>query len=170
MSDLDIVELYNKIEVMYNAVNDIVNSFYGVLGVVIALLSGVTIYLIKVRMRKEIEKEAKRSIVRLLDSLARVEYAHGKELITEKNLIQDRYTFPALENISFCPDLYNKIILHPLIGNKQLKYSCCVKNGSLNIEFENFKPEEDMGVFWIIIYYPKMVAYLNSARGFADRI
>lgn len=170
MSEINILEIYSKIEVMYNAVNNIVNSFYGVLGVVLALLSGVSIYFIKVRMKKEIEKEAKRSIGRLLDSLGKVEYVHGKELIPDRDLSQNRYTFPVLENVSFCPDLYNKIILHPLIGNKQLKYSCCVKNGSLNIEFENYSPEEDLGVFWTIIYYPELVAYLNSTQGVKARV
>jgi hypothetical protein len=168
MSETDIVQIYDKIDMMYTAVNNIVNSFYGVLGVVIALLSGVFIYLIKSRMRKEIEKAAKKSIAKLMDSLARAEYIHGKELISDKALIHNHYEFPVLENVSFRPDLYNKIILHPLIGNKQLNYSCCVKNGRLNIEFENYTPEEDAGVFWTIIYYPEMVAYLNSARGLAD--
>ncbi len=162
MDGIDIVQIYNDIQSMYNTTKDIVGNFYSVLGIILALIAGASIYISKIWIKKAIEQEMKKEIAGLLEAVSKPEYVYGKEVLEGTKLINNQYEFPVLDNVSFKPDLWNRIILQPIKGNKRLEYECKIDRGRMKIKFENFSYEEDIGVIWTVFYYPDMVKYLDT--------
>lgn len=162
MNEIDIVRIYNDMQGMYNTTKDIVGNFYSVLGIILALIAGASIYISKIWIKKAIELELKKDIDELLKSISKPEHVYGKEVLDGTKLINNQYEFPVLDNVSFKPDLWNRIILLPVKGNKQLEYECKVEGGRLKVKFKDFSYEEDTGVIWSIFYYPEMVKYMGA--------
>lgn len=151
MSEADLVKLYRELEVVLKVLK---------IGVPIILTA--SICLTKIWIRKVIEKEIKKVICRLLESISKPECVHGKMVLDAAKLVNDQYEFGVLDNVKFRPDLWNRIILQPIKGNKKLEYNCKVDEGRLKVKFKNFRYDEDLGVVWTIIYYPEMVKYMDS--------
>ena len=154
MNEIDIVQIYNDMQSMYNTTKDIVSNFYAVIGIMLAFITGAGIYISKIWIKKLIGQELKKEIAGLLEAVSKPEYVYGKEVLEGTKLVNDQYEFPVLDNVSFKPDLWNRIILQPIKGNKQLEYECKIDGGRLKVKFKNFSYEEDIGVIWTVFIIP----------------
>ncbi|GKX28262.1 hypothetical protein SH1V18_07420 [Vallitalea longa] len=146
-------EMYGEINIIYDAIKFIYNSFFIVISLLIALFSVISYTTIKRYLRSFINKERDKLTSNMLEDLAMTKQIMGREYLSEHKYIDGVYIFPVLSHkISFTPNLINKIILTPLDGNKTLEYKAWVKKGQLYIKFNNFEAEKDKGVNWVILY------------------
>ncbi|GMQ59306.1 hypothetical protein AN1V17_37030 [Vallitalea sediminicola] len=146
-------KMYGEINVIYDAIKFIYNSFFIVISLLVALFSFISYTTIKKYLRNFIEKERTKLMSNMLEDLANTQQIIGKEYLGDHKFIDGIYIFPVLSHkISFTPNLINKIILTPLEGDKVLEYRAWVKKGQLYIKFDNFDPDKEKGVNWIILY------------------
>lgn len=146
-------KMYGEINVIYDAIKFIYNSFFIVISLLVALFSFISYTTIKKYLRNYIEKERTKLMSNMLEDLANTKQIIGKEYLGDHKFIDGIYIFPVLSHkISFTPNLINKIILTPLEGDKVLEYRAWVKKGQLYIKFDNFDPDKEKGVNWIILY------------------
>lgn len=145
--------MHGEIRVMYDAMKFIYSSFFTVVGLLLALAGFVTYATLKRFLHKWMEKERSKILSHMLEDLANTKQVMGKEYLDSNKCINGQYIFPVISHkISFTPNLINKIILTPLTGDKVLVYQAWIKKGQLYVQFENYKPEEDGGVNWVVIY------------------
>ncbi|QUI21609.1 hypothetical protein HZI73_04565 [Vallitalea pronyensis] len=148
--------MHGEVGVMYDAMKFIYSSFFTVVGLLIALAGFVTYTALKRFLHKWMDKERSKLLSHMLEDLANTKQVIGKEYLSSNKCINGQYIFPVVSHtLSFTPDLINKIILTPLKGDKVLAYKAWVKKGQLYIQFQNYSPEEDEGVHWVIIYHDK---------------
>lgn len=148
--------MHGEISVMYDAIKFIYNSFFLIIGLLLVLAGFVTYTTIKRFLYKWIEGEKSKLLSNTLENLAATKQVIGKEYLSQNKCVNGQYVFPAISHkISFTPDLINKIILTPIEGNKVLSYDAWIKKGQLYVHFDNYDPDTDGGVNWIVIYNNK---------------
>jgi hypothetical protein len=164
---MDINSLQQQVNFLSDRINFInetlkfnIGTFLTVLAIGLALAGGAAIVMAKYLFNKRFDEEAKKIDNKIKDFVINnPQYlcSSGQVFLKGNGMLQgNKVKFPVMEKRDLEVVCMNKLDIKPLHGNKILSYKACVKNGYLEIEFQNFEPDTDIGIEWHLMYLNKI--------------
>lgn len=152
--------LTHKIDLINQNIQFNINTFLTVLAIALAIAGGAAIIIAKYLFNKKFEEESNKiddKIKKFVINNPQYLCTSGQILLKDNGMLEgNKIKIGVMEQRDLKIGCLNKLDIKPMHGNKVLRYKAYVKNGWLEIEFQNFDPNIDIGIEWHLMYINKI--------------